>query len=86
MVQKYFLILLILKVWNKADLMNASTFKVITPEDPTQKVDCVFVNFVLELTQFVMFMFWIKLNNIFIYTLNEGPIKPPIKSTLTISR
>ena len=37
--------------------MNASTFKVITPEDPTQKVDCVFVNFVLELTQFVMFMF-----------------------------
>ena len=76
MVQKYFLILLILKVWNKADLMNASTFKVITPEDPTQKVDCVFVNFVLELTQFVMFMFWIKLNNIFIYTL-----KAPLSTT-----
>ena len=73
---KYFVILLILKVWNKADLMNASTFKVITPEDPTQKVDCVFVNFVLELTQFVMFMFWIKLNNIFIYTL-----KAPLSTT-----
>ena len=76
MVQKYFRILLILKVWNKADLMNASTFKVITPEDPTQKVDCVFVNFVLELTQFVMFMFWIKLNNIFIYTL-KAPLNLP---------